>query len=80
MSRYEIKESVADSHSLAATFAREGADGVVAVPRRSVASFGVPNEVDGGHFNHGFKLQPKNHRLGRCSHVKYGSEYRYEFL
>ena len=80
MSRYEIKESVADGNSLVAALPRQGANDVVAVPRRSVASFGVPNEVDGGHFNHGFKLQPKNHRLGRCSHVKYGSEYRYEFL
>ena len=80
MSRYEVKEPIANGYCLAATFARKGANGVVAVPRRSVASFGVPNELDGGHFNHGFKLQPKNHRLGRCSHVKYGSEYRYEFL
>jgi hypothetical protein len=65
---------------LAATFAREGAGGVIAVPRRSVTRFGVPNEVDGGYFNHGVKLQAKNHRLGRCSLVKYGSEYRYEFF
>jgi hypothetical protein len=40
----------------------------------------VPNEVDGGHFDHDFKLLPRNPRLGRCSHVKSASEYRYEFL
>jgi hypothetical protein len=70
----EVKEPIANGYRLAATFTRKGPNRVIAVPRGPVACLGVSYEVDGGHFDHDFKLQPKNPRLGRCSHVKSASE------